>query len=367
MSSRRSATSIPGLSSRAASLWGFFATLLLLLLLPALAVAAEELDSDMHFRIVADLAPTDRASDSTADHTKFEELQGPFASGPEVTQACLSCHTEAGQHFMKSLHWTWEFTHPVTGQKLGKKTLINTFCTNARGNEGMCAQCHAGYGWKDDSFDFTDETNIDCLVCHDRTGTYYKTPNSLGNQSCSVMFEGKTPIAWARVAQSVGLPGRENCGACHFYGGGGDGVKHGDLDSSLKRPSRSLDVHMDAEGLDFACTKCHVSNRHLVTGSRYQVQAHDMGGTGKPGQRRDVATCESCHGDQPHPSTSVTGILVNDHVSRVACQTCHIPSAASPPWWIGTGARPARPRTAWVTRKRTTPRVTASMSPPTSR
>ena len=274
MSSRPSAKSIPGLWSRAASLWGLFATLLLLL--PA--VAAEESDSDMNFRIVADLAPTERASDSTADHTKFRELQGPFASGPEVTRACLSCHTEAGQHFMKSLHWTWEFIHPKTGQKLGKKTLINTFCTNARGNEGMCAQCHAGYGWKDDSFDFTDETNIDCLVCHDRTGTYYKTPNSPGNPSCSVMFEGKAPIAWARVAQGVGLPGRENCGSCHLYGGGGDGVKHGDLDSSLKRPSPSLDVHMDAEGLDFACTKCHVYNRHLVTGSRYQVQAHDLGG-----------------------------------------------------------------------------------------
>jgi hypothetical protein len=58
----------------------------------------------MHFRIVEDLAPTDRASDSTADHTKFKELQGPFQSGPEVTQACLACHTEAGKHFMKSLH-----------------------------------------------------------------------------------------------------------------------------------------------------------------------------------------------------------------------------------------------------------------------
>ena len=301
----------------------------LLWLTPELGGAEEPpLDSDMHFRIVADLAPTERASDSTADHTKFKELQGPFQSGPEVTQACLACHTEAGKHFMKSLHWTWEFTHPQTGQKLGKKTLINTFCTNARGNEGMCAQCHAGYGWKDDSFDFTDQTKIDCLVCHDRTGTYYKTPNSPGNQSCSVMFEGKAPIAWERVAQSVGLPGRENCGACHFYGGGGDGVKHGDLDSSLKRPARALDVHMDIDGLNFACTKCHVSNRHLVTGSRYDVKAHDLGGTGKPGERRDVATCESCHGAQPHHATSVTGIKLNDHVNRIACQTCHIPTIA---------------------------------------
>jgi mono/diheme cytochrome c family protein len=35
-----------------------------------------------------------------------------------------------------------------------------------------------------------------------------------------------------QIAQHVGKPGRANCGACHFSGGGGDAVKHGDLDSS---------------------------------------------------------------------------------------------------------------------------------------
>ena len=51
------------------------------------------------------------------------------------------------------------------------------------------------------------------------------------------------------VAQGVGMPSRANCGACHFTGGGGDAVKHGDMDTSLKAPSFELDVHMDAEGL----------------------------------------------------------------------------------------------------------------------
>lgn len=292
-------------------------------------VHAPAADVDMNFRLQS-TTPTSRTplSDSTADHSLYEALQGPFGSGPEVTKACLSCHTEAGEHFMKSIHWTWEYTHPETGQKLGKKTLINTFCTNARGNEGMCAQCHAGYGWKDDSFDFTNQSAIDCLVCHDRTGTYYKTPTSEGSQACNVMFEDKAPIEWVRVAQSVGLPGRENCGSCHFYGGGGDGVKHGDLDSSLVHAHRALDVHMDEDGLNFACTECHVSRRHQWAGSRYHVIARDTGGTGMPGQRRDVATCESCHGDAPHPADSLAGIKLNHHVDRVACQTCHIPRIA---------------------------------------
>ncbi|MBT2969767.1 MAG: tetrathionate reductase family octaheme c-type cytochrome [Candidatus Thiodiazotropha sp. (ex Ctena orbiculata)] len=286
-------------------------------------------DTDMNFRIVTDTSPSIRDDgESTADHSKFEILEGPFENGPQVTKACLSCHTEAGRHFKQSIHWTWEYDNPVTGQKLGKKHLINTFCTNARGNEGMCAQCHAGYGWKDENFDFDDENNIDCLVCHDRTGTYYRVPNSMGNKACAVMFQDREPIQWAKVAQNIGKPGRENCGSCHFYGGGGDGVKHGDLDSSLKFPDRHLDVHMDAEGLNFACTTCHVTKQHLWAGSRYNVMARDTEGLGLPGERRDVATCESCHSASPHANTELAGIKLNGHVDKIACQTCHIPSIA---------------------------------------
>ena len=289
----------------------------------------DTIDSDMNFRSLKSIVPIEKRPDSsTADHSKYEALQGPFNGGPEVTKACLSCHTEAGKHFMKSIHWTWEYTHPETGQKLGKKTLINNFCTNARGNEGMCAQCHAGYGWKDDTFDFSNQDNIDCLICHDRTGDYYKTPPTKGNKSCSVMFEGKKAIDLVKVAQNIGLPGRENCGGCHFYGGGGDGVKHGDLDSSLKKPNKQLDVHMDAEGLNFSCTECHVSDKHVWAGSRYNVIAKDTEGTGKPGMRRDVATCESCHGDAPHPGDTLAGIKLNQHVEKIACQSCHIPTIA---------------------------------------
>ena len=287
-------------------------------------------DVDMNFRqnIVVE-KPTVRVdSNSTADHSKFEELKQPFSSGPEVTKTCLKCHTEAGHQFMKNIHWTWNYKNEKTGQLLGKKHLVNNFCTNARGNEGMCAQCHAGYGWKDETFDFTNQDNIDCIVCHDRSGTYYKTPPTEGNATCSIMFEGKQPIQWSEVAQSVGLPARENCGGCHFYGGGGDGVKHGDLDSSLIHPDKKLDVHMDEAGLNFSCNSCHVSDKHIWEGSRYDVVAKDTKGTGKPGQRRDVATCESCHGLQPHPNDSLSNIKLNNHIDRIACQTCHIPTIA---------------------------------------
>ncbi|MDP3132324.1 MAG: hypothetical protein Q8M78_05235, partial [Burkholderiaceae bacterium] len=47
---------------------------------------------------------------TTADHSKFKELKGPFKSGSEVTKACLGCHTEAAKQVMDTRHWTWEYT-----------------------------------------------------------------------------------------------------------------------------------------------------------------------------------------------------------------------------------------------------------------
>ena len=42
---------------------------------------------------------------TTADHTKFKELQKEFKSGPEVTRVCLACHTEAAGQIHRTKHW----------------------------------------------------------------------------------------------------------------------------------------------------------------------------------------------------------------------------------------------------------------------
>ena len=57
---------------------------------------------------------------------------------------------------------------------------INNFCINLNGNWPRCTSCHIGYGWEDADFDFTDMTKIDCLVCHDTTGKYKKSPPGAG-------------------------------------------------------------------------------------------------------------------------------------------------------------------------------------------
>lgn len=281
-------------------------------------------------------APAIPGSGSTADHSAFEVLQKDFASGAEVTEACLSCHTEADDQVMHSIHFTWEFQNQTTGQLLGKRNVINAFCGNVVGNEARCTSCHAGYGWTDMHQSPAEQSVVpDCLVCHDRSGQYTKTATGAGNPPLDPVKPGTQTItgaaAWpvdlAKAAQSVGRPGRENCGQCHFYGGGGDNVKHGDLSSALIEAARDVDVHMSPQGQNMVCSDCHVSNQHDWAGSRYDVQVIDTEGLGMPHQRRDVATCESCHGTAPHPAT-LKGVKLNDHVNTLACQTCHIPSFA---------------------------------------
>lgn len=274
-------------------------------------------------------------SKSTADHAKFKELDKNFKSGPEVTKACLSCHTEAAKQVHATKHWTWEFINPATKRKLGKKNVINNFCTSTQTNQTFCSACHVGYGWKDDKFDFTQEASVDCLTCHDTTKSYKKIPGLSGHPNYKKMewpphsgkFRPATDLK--KVAQNVGKTSRDTCGGCHFYGGGGDAVKHGDLDSSLKQPSKYLDVHMDADGLDFSCGECHLSDSHEVSGSRYATTSVDKKGAmirGKAGERNPT-TCVACHDNAPHKDYA----KLNDHTDKIACQTCHIPEFARGP------------------------------------
>lgn len=67
-------------------------------------------------------------STPTTDHNKLDALKGPFTSGPEVPQACLTCRNMAGHQVMKSIHWTWEAQSKTTGKTLGTKWAANNFC-----------------------------------------------------------------------------------------------------------------------------------------------------------------------------------------------------------------------------------------------
>lgn len=271
------------------------------------------------------------AAAAAQDHSSL--INGPFKTGPEVTKACLQCHAQQAQDFMKTQHWTWSVNQEVPGRgkvDLGKKNAINNYCIALPSNNPRCTSCHAGYGWKDASFDFSKADNVDCLICHDTTGSYKKLPAASGNPAYEdTEFPPKSGKIWnavdlEKIAKSVGPTSRATCGACHFYGGGGDHIKHGDLDSSMAAPKRSTDVHMAADGANMSCSACHKTEKHAIPGKALSVSA--MGGG-------TTLSCADCHAGTPHKNNPV----LNKHAERVACQTCHIPifARALPTkiWW----------------------------------
>lgn len=255
-----------------------------------------------------------------ADHSKFEILQKEFKTPQDVTAACLTCHNNRHTEIINSPHWTWnrESIVPARGEKmsLGKTNLINNFCIGIAGSEGTCTKCHIGYGWSDEIeksdkklslAEYADKhkNRIDCLICHDNTGKYKKAKGKSGYP--------KSNINLNMIAQNVGRPGKENCGSCHFFSGGGNNVKHGDLEKAQLNCTKEVDVHMAKDGKNLECVDCHTTENHNITGKLYAVSSSN----------ENRATCVQCHSDSPHEDP-----LLNEHFVKVACQTCHIPTYA---------------------------------------
>lgn len=224
--------------------------------------------------------------------------------------SCLLCHEQAGKQMLASVHWRWaqdlSDVEGLDGAPHGKRDLLNNFCIAVPSNEGRCTQCHVGVGWKDGTFDFEDPSAIDCLVCHDTTGLYKKDTKTAGAPVAGIDLQ--------HVAMNVGRPGRANCGACHFYAGGGDNVKVGDMASTLANPTRVLDVHMGTDGPDMVCQDCHGPGP--AAGKRpAPVDRH--------AELEGSTACTQCHGPAGSVHQSAT---LSQHTAKVACETCHIPT-----------------------------------------
>ncbi|HQI40973.1 MAG: cytochrome C [Ignavibacteriales bacterium UTCHB2] len=244
----------------------------------------------------------------SVDHSKFAVLQQKFSTPQQVTATCISCHNQRHKEVMQSNHWNWEREEYVEGKGivyLGKRNAINNFCIGTQGNEESCAKCHIGYGMTSGGKSFTDSTNVDCLVCHDNTETYVKAPEKGGLPLSTLDFNA--------IAQSVGKPKLSNCGVCHFYGGGGNNVKHGDLDEAMFETTKDIDVHMGTDGAKLQCVDCHTTEKHNIAGKVYSLSSMNM----------NRNNCEQCHTATPHEDN-----ILNEHTIKVACQSCHIPTYA---------------------------------------
>jgi octaheme c-type cytochrome (tetrathionate reductase family) len=258
------------------------------------------------------------------DHSKL--VTGTFKTGPEVTKACLECHEKQAADFMKTTHWNWKGTpNHIKGleksNKLyGKANMLNAFCTSIQaGKDGIvheaCDKCHAGYGWTRTDYDFSNKSNVDCLICHAQKGNYQRAAVGC-NVDMKSMEKGSMDLDLA--ARSIGMPTRRNCGYCHFFGGGADAVKHAGLDSTLEKTTKKQDVHMGSKasgGQDMVCQACHKTREHKIAGASSMMAHYDS-----------RAACTDCHSGKNAPHLkSKNGAILNRHIATVACETCHIP------------------------------------------
>jgi len=250
-----------------------------------------------------------------------EKIQGPFTSLEEVTSACLKCHHQQAVEVLQSTHWTWVRQRTVNGKNTlyGKKDSLTGFVIDVSSNPTRCMGCHVSNTRPNVNFDTPAPEMVDCLVCHDTTGNYRQL-----DQGAPVDHNGNTLELMAR---NVGKPAPVNCMICHFADCGLPSI-----DQSLTTTSGNIsavkDIHMDQPLISFTCQDCHASNSGHSFNRKIQQMNNSSSEEG----------CASCHTSTPHVIEKL-----NQHVTTIACQTCHIPQYAQKypsiiNWnWIMTG------------------------------
>ncbi len=198
-----------------------------------------------------------------------------------------------------------------------------------------CGQCHIGGGYHPATElmmpvgDVPDEIKegVDCLICHAKGY----------DMNQRYVIEDEHGLRWnqdrsLKTAMTVGLPTTDNCLLCHQHNLGGDledvpqanaanknlGYKAKRLlHPGAKRASSftpATDVHAKA---GIGCTDCHVPEGHRVPRG---VKGVDLVANDLPDK---VVECENCHTSAPHLKAD-DRVILNGHVARLACETCHI-------------------------------------------
>jgi len=200
-----------------------------------------------------------------------------------------------------------------------------------------CGQCHIGGQYQAPLGEMmplyktlnVEKEAIDCLICH---AVAYDMNRK------QVVTDSNGRSRWSqdrslKAALSVTSPSAEACLRCHQHNFGGDIYVDPDgreYSQSLQnlghdRPriqhpgskrgtpfSPTWDVHAAA---GMSCLECHHSQGHLMAKGTHTttMMANDL--------PQIEVSCLDCHDDPPHESQDL-----NDHLEKLACQTCHIPS-----------------------------------------
>ncbi len=231
-----------------------------------------------------------------ASPTEHGQITGPFTDAQAVTLQCLHCHAQQGADILQSSHWTWQRPHRINAgiQNFAKKNDLSTFAIDVTSNPGRCMTCHISTNLLSGRHNPNSAADIDCLVCHDTTGTYRRTLGAPEND-----------IDLVRIAQNVGVPTPDNCLTCHGKDCGLTGLNN--------QGGFADDIHLKKNGAALRCQKCHPSEgKH-----RLSRQIAVPNGKGQP------AGCNSCHGASPHSWKQL-----DQHAKTIGCQTCHIPAYA---------------------------------------
>jgi len=231
---------------------------------------------------------------------------------------CLQCHETEAQQVFHSAHYQWlgETPYMTTGPYIqGKLDVgVNSYCINTTGNWAGCGACHVGLGARPESQVSQGQLeNIDCLICHQDN---YKRKKVNGT---FVPDADLMTISIVEAAQTVHRPTRTTCLKCHANGGGGDNYKRGDMAIAHgSTTDRSFDVHMATTGANLSCQACHTTEQHRIAGRGSDLRQTDLD--------REM-NCTTCHTTKA-TATGHQNTAIGRHVTRVACQTCHIATYA---------------------------------------
>ena len=219
----------------------------------------------------------------------------------------------------------------------GWAALIKTYPDSLKGkmevrSEG-CGACHIGGNYQPATEDMmpignvpkSAEEGIDCLICHSQSY----------DMNYKYVIKDKIGLRWnqdrtMRAAMTVTKPTNDNCLNCHQHNMGGDVYEHNISAQNLGYKNKRLlhegskrgnpfsiydDVH-SAAGIK--CIDCHIPEGHKIPRG---TKGTDLVANDLPGK---TVACENCHTSAPHTKNELTSAILNGHVARIACETCHI-------------------------------------------
>lgn len=197
---------------------------------------------------------------------------------------------------------------------------------NTNGGIGSgCGTCHTGNGSLPISQLGSDDAwrTVDCMICHSSTYrlngaevTDLAARRPIPDQNNPSGFRMPLPTGEDLTVTSQSISDEVTtaaCQRCHLGAGGGYINKRG-------HDFVQDDVHAGSMN----CTDCHVTDHHQIAMGRQKpgIWANEMLGD----ELNQQVSCEFCHsegGSGPVPEHD--GLPAN-HLQRIDCQTCHIPT-----------------------------------------